>query len=42
MLLEGLHPVYLTLFYVLLGLCHSQSETLAKWNIFQWSQSLKA
>jgi hypothetical protein len=28
--LEGLHPVYFTLFYVLPGLCHSQSETAAK------------
>ena len=28
--LEGLHPVYLTLFYVLPILCRSQSETIAK------------
>jgi hypothetical protein len=41
-LLEGLHPVYLTLFYVLLSLCHSQRETLAKLNIYHRSQNLKA
>jgi hypothetical protein len=48
-MLEGLHPVFLTLFYVLpLGLCLSQSETISeppflplrqKKNIFQRPQS---
>jgi hypothetical protein len=49
--LEGLHPVYLTLFYVLPDLCLSQSETnaqyphlplsrRAKMRIFQRSQNI--
>jgi hypothetical protein len=35
-LLEGLHPVYLTLWYVLPGLCRSQSETIAKYSFLPY------